>query len=197
MEACAMLRSICIIDGHPDAGPGLVHSLCWAYADGAASAGHKVTRINIADLDVPLLATAEEFATPPEEPVLSEREKIAAADHLLVAFPLWLGNMPAKLKAFFEQAARAEFFLGQSNKGWPAQLMKGKSARVLVTMGMPGLIYRFGMDEGALKALERGLLGISGFHPMHHTIIGGAGEISEEDYRSWETFFRKIGAEGV
>jgi putative NADPH-quinone reductase len=194
-----MTKTICIIDGHPDPAPGLVHALCCAYADGASSAGHKVTRIHISDLDVPFLNTSEDFMTPPAEPVLSEREKIAAADHILVAFPLWLGNMPAKLKAFFEQAARADFFLAQStkNKGWPAQMMKGKSARVLVTMGMPGLIYRFGMDEGALKALERGLLGISGFHPMHHTIIGGAGDLSEEDYRSWETFFRKCGADGT
>jgi putative NADPH-quinone reductase len=191
-------RSICIINGHPDPEPKhLIHALCDAYADGAESAGHTVTRIDVATLDVPMLRSAEEFATLPAEPILSEREKIAAADHLLIAFPLWLGNMPAQLKAFFEQAARGEFFLAQSDKGWPVQMMKGKSARVLVSMGMPGIVYRFGMDAGALKALERGLLGISGFNPLHHTIIGGAGEIKEDDFRSWETFCRKIGAEGV
>ena len=105
--------------------------------------------------------------------------------------------MPAILKAFFEQAGRGAFFVGENDKGWPAQMMKGKSARVLVSMGMPGLVYRFGMDAGALKALERGLLGLSGFHPLHHTIIGGVGQLDEEDFRSWETFCRKIGAEGV
>jgi putative NADPH-quinone reductase len=54
-------------------------------------------------------------------------------------------------------------------------MMKGKSARVLVSMGMPGLVYRFGMDAGALKALERGLLGLSGFHPpsSHNHRRGG------------------------
>ena len=193
-----MTKSICIIDGHPDPDPNhLIHALCNAYADGAESAGHAVARIDVAKLDVPLLATPEEFTTEPPEPVLSEREKIVAADHVLIAFPLWLGSMPAKLKAFFEQAARANFFIAQKEHGWPEQMMKGHSARVLVTMGMPGLVYRFGMDEGALKALERGVLGLSGFHPLHHSIIGGAGNLSEDDFRSWETFFRKIGAEGV
>lgn len=191
-------KSICIINGHPDKDPKhLIHELCDAYADGAESAGHTVTRIDVAALDIPLLRSAEEFETPPAEPILTEREKIAAAEHLLIAFPLWMGSMPAMLKAFLEQAARGEFFLGQSDNGWPAQMMKGKSARVLVSMGMPGLVYRFGMDAGALKALERGLLGLSGFHPLHHTIIGGAGELGDEGFRSWETFCRKIGAEGV
>ena len=193
-----MTKSICIINGHPDTDPKhLIHALCDAYADGAESAGHTVTRIDVAALDVPMLRSAEEFGTPPPEPILTEREKIAAAEHLLIAFPLWLGNMPAILKAFFEQAGRGAFFVGENDKGWPAQMMKGKSARVLVSMGMPGLVYRFGMDAGALKALERGLLGLSGFHPLHHTIIGGVGELDEEDFRSWETFCRKIGAEGV
>ena len=193
-----MPKTICIVDGHPDPDPHhLIHALCDAYADGAASAGHTVERIGVAALDFPLMLTAEEFATPPPEPILSEREKIARADHVLIAFPLWLGNMPAKLKAFFEQVGRGDFFLVQKDQGWPAQMMKGKSARVLVTMGMPGLVYRFGMDEGALKALERGILGISGFHPLHHSIIGGVGNLTEDDFRSWETFFRKIGAEGV
>ncbi|HPF21914.1 MAG: NAD(P)H-dependent oxidoreductase [Hyphomonas sp.] len=193
-----MTKSICIIDGHPDPEPHhLIHALCAAYAEGAASAGHKVERIDVARLDFSMMLTTAEFETPPPEPILSEREKIARADHLLIGFPLWLGNMPARLKAFFEQAARGNYFLAQSDKGWPAQMMKGKSARVVVSMGMPGLVYRFGMDEGALKALERGLLGISGFHPLHHTIIGGAGDLDEENFKSWQTYFYKIGVEGV
>jgi putative NADPH-quinone reductase len=191
-------KSICIINGHPEPDPKhLIHELCEAYADGADSAGHTVTRIDVAALDVPLLRSVEEFESPPPEPILSEREKIAAADHLLIAFPLWLGNMPAMLKAFFEQVARGEFFLGQSDKGWPAQMMKGKSARVLVSMGMPGLVYRFGMDAGALKALERGLLGLSGFHCSITRSSAGRGNSVRKDFRSWETFCRKIGAEGT
>jgi putative NADPH-quinone reductase len=89
-----MAKHICIIDGHPDPEPHrLIHALCDAYADGASSAGHTVERINIAELDFPLMATVEEFDTPPPEPVLTEREKIGRADHVVIAFPLWLGGM--------------------------------------------------------------------------------------------------------
>lgn len=192
-----MIRSICIIDGHPDPARHFIHALCDAYAAGAATEGHTVERIDVGALDVPILATPQEFAEAPPEPVLSEREKIARADHLLIAFPLWLGGMPAKLKAFLEQAARAEFFLGTEGAGWPKKMMKGKSARIVVTMGMPDLVYRFGMDAGALKALERGVLGLSGFSPMHHTVIGGAGDLTESRIGSWLEFMRELGERAV
>ncbi len=180
-----MLRTVCIIDGHPDGDPArLIHSLADTYAEGAALAGHTVTRIRVSQLDFPLLASTADFETPPPEPILSEREKIRTADHVVIFFPLWLGGMPAKLRGFLEQAERGSFFLGPAKDGahWPARMMEGKSAHTIITMGMPGLLYRFGMDAGSLKALERGVLGISGFKPLTHTILGGMGNISPDRY---------------
>lgn len=179
-----MAKNICIINAHPDPSPErFIHAVCNAAEAGAREAGHTVSRIDIGSLDVSLLTSAKEFAEPPVGAIQEERAKIAAADHVFIAFPLWLGAMPAKARAFFEQAARADFFLvqGGDEKGWPVQLMKGKSAHVVVTMGMPSLVYRFGMDAGAVKALERALLGLSGFSPIHHTIIGGIGTKSEDE----------------
>ena len=195
-----MSKKICIIDGHPDANPDhLIHALCNAYEAGAVEEGHQVSRINVGGMDVPFLNSQDEFDTPPPEPILSLREQIGVADHLVIAFPLWMGGMPARLKAFLEQAARAGFSLkpGQSDHEWPERMMKGKSARIIITMGMPDLMYRFGMDAGALKALERGVLGLSGFKPMHHTIIGSVGALTESKIESWMTFMKEIGGEAV
>ena len=143
-----------------------------------------MTRIKINELSFPLLESINDFQTPPPEPVLSERKKISNADHIVILFPLWLGGMPAKLRGFFEQAARGEFLLGEpKDRGhWPSKMMLGKSAHTIITMGMPGLVYRFGMDAGSLKALERGILGLSGFKPLKHTVLGGIGEISPARY---------------
>ena len=191
-----MAKKICIIDGHPDPEPlHLIHALCDAYQAGAEEAGHSVTRVNISALTIDLLERSSDFDDPPQEPVLTERQKIADAQHVLIAFPLWLGGMPAKLRAFFEQAARGDFFIarGDDDSDWPEQLMKGKSARVLVSMGMPGLIYRFAMDSAGLKALERGILGLSGFQPLRHTIIGGAGELTEEGFHKWVEKIEALG----
>lgn len=192
-----MTRSICIVDAHPDPDPArYVHALCDAYAQGAADIGHTVSRIRIADLDVPLMTSGAEFEAPPPEPILSEREKIAAADHVVIIFPLWLGSLPAKARAFLEQAARGGFFLEETedNKGWPKRLMKGKSARVVVTMGMPGIAYSLLMDQGSLKAIERALLGLSGFKPVHHTVLGGVDGAGDEKRKAWLEEMRALGA---
>lgn len=191
-----MTQTICIIDGHPDTDPKrLCRALADSYTDGAISSGYDVSRINVRDLTFPLLEKNEDFLTPPPEPVLSEREKIAAADHLVILFPLWLGGMPAKLRAFFEQAARAGFFLSEPEKKgqWPRKMMAGKSARIVITMGMPGSVYRVMMDAGSLKALERGILGVSGFKPVRHTILGGAADVSGGRLSAWKSEMWELG----
>lgn len=195
-----MPSHICIIDAHPDPNPErLVHALCRAYEAGARAGGHHVETVRLADLDIPFLNSAADFARPPPEPIARERQKIAAADHVVFAFPLWLGNLPARAKAFLEQAARDNFFLetGESATQWPRQLMKGKSARVIVTMGMPGLVYRLVMDAGSLKAVERGLLGIAGFRPVRHTILGGVEQASRSKVEGWFADMRELGRMGV
>lgn len=171
-----MTRSVCIINGHPDASlEHFVPALAEAYERGARAAGHEVSRIDIGALPVDFLHSQGEFETSPEMEIVGERGKLAAADHLVLIFPLWLGCMPARLKAFFEQLARNGFFLEATGDGagWPAQKMKGKSARVIVTMGMPGFAYRLMFGAHSLKGMEKGILRISGFKPVRSTILGG------------------------
>lgn len=58
-----MTRRILIVVGHPDTEPRrFCRALAQAYAEGAESAGHQVRRMDIAELDFPLLRTMEEFA---------------------------------------------------------------------------------------------------------------------------------------
>ena len=49
--------------------------------------------------------------------------------------------MPALLKGFFKQAVRPGFAFKTGNRGWGG-LPKGRSARIVITTGMPALIYR-------------------------------------------------------
>ena len=71
------------------------------------------------------------------------RDAIVAAEHIVIVFPLWLGTMPALVKAFFEQAMRPGIAFEYRKQGFPKQLLAGRSARLVVTMGMPALIYRW------------------------------------------------------
>src|SRR3546814_4897449 len=57
-----VMTRITIIDGHPDPnGTRYVHALADAYAAGGEAAGHEVRRIEIAELDFPILRSAGEW----------------------------------------------------------------------------------------------------------------------------------------
>ena len=182
-----MSKRICILQGHPDGGAlHFCHALADAYASGARAAGAKVQTVDIARIAPQPLTDPDDFATPPGDPdMITARQAIADAQHLVVIFPLWLGTMPARLKAFFEQMARAEFALGVNGPGWPAQNLKGRSARVIVTMGMPALAYRLWFMNAGVSVLNRQILGMSGVRPVRQTTIGGMGSMSDARRTAW------------
>ncbi len=170
-----MTRVICLINGHPDPSPErFCAAICSAYEAAAREAGHAVTRVDLGAMDVPMLASAAEMAAAAPPQVAEVQAAIGACDHLVLVYPLWLGAMPAKLKALLEQVARGGFFLEENDDGgWPAQKMKGKSARIFVTMGMPAAAYRFIFGSHSLRALEQSVLGMAGFKPVRHDVCGG------------------------
>jgi putative NADPH-quinone reductase len=177
-----MPRKILIINGHPDASRlGLCHALAAAYAEGATDAGHEVRRLDIAKLDFDLLRSQSAFENEPPPPIIaSEQVAIRWADHLVVIFPLWLGDMPAVLKAFFEQALRPGFAFSYRASGLPIKHLKGRSARIIVTMGMPALVYRWIFGAHGVKNLKRNILRFVGFGPVRSTLIGRVGTRSGE-----------------
>lgn len=192
-----MMKSICLINGHPDSDPAhFCHALCDAYEAAAKAAGHDIFRLSIADLDLPFLKNQSEFAQEPADPMRSAQRAVETSDHVVLVYPLWLGTMPARLKAFLEHLARGNFLLdvGDEATKWPIKKMKGKSARSVVTMGMPGLAYRLVFGAHSLKALEAGVLRISGFKPVRHTIFGMVDSASHRA-RMLDTM-RKLGAGG-
>lgn len=168
-----MTRRIVILQGHPDpAGGHFCHALANAYADGAAAGSHEVRRIDIAALDFPWLRGKEEFEhCAPPAAIRDAQQAIAWADHLLIVYPLWLGTMPALLKAFWEQTLRPGFAHQIDERGWK-KLLSGRSARVVVGMGMPALVYRLYFHAYGLKALEHSILRFCGIRPIRKTLIG-------------------------
>ena len=170
-----MPKRIAVIQGHPDPDRSrFCRALADAYAEGAAYAGHQVRRIEVAELDFPLLRTKEDFqsGTAPEA-IRQAQEAIGWAEHLLIVYPLWLGSMPALLKAFLEQVFRPGFATaGEASRGTWKKLLVGKSARIVVTMGMPALVYRWYFRAHSLKSLERNILGFCGIGPIRETLIG-------------------------
>jgi putative NADPH-quinone reductase len=187
-------RRILLIDGHPDTDPKrYVHALARAYAEGAKAAGHEVRRLAIGELRFKPLLSAEEFqhGRPPDCIAAAQRD-VLWADHVVLLFPLWLGSMPALLKGFVEQLLRPGFAFAPGGR-LPRKLLKGKSARVVVTMGMPGLFYRWVYQANGLKAVERNILSFCGFSPVRSTVIGRIEAMTPRAREKWLARLVKFG----
>jgi putative NADPH-quinone reductase len=192
-------RRIAILQGHPDpAGGHFIHALARAYEDAAREAGHEVKRIDVARLEFALLHNAQEWEwKAPSEAIASAQQALAWADHIVILYPLWLGDMPALLKGFFEQVLRPGFAIGKAAPGrlWK-KMLKGRSARVVVTMGMPAFFYRVWYRAHSLKSLKRNILEFCGIAPVRSTVIGMVeGRADARDV--WLTRLAVMGRHGV
>ena len=169
-------RNSLMIQGHPDGSANhLCHELAAAYATGAHEAGHVVRWVRVADLDFPLLRSQQEWEHGPLPAGLQQaQDDIRWASHIVLFFPLWLGDMPALLKGFLEQVARPGFAFEREGgaAAFTRKGLKGKSARVVVTMGMPAIVYKWFYRAHSLKSFERNILHFCGIRPVWATVIG-------------------------
>lgn len=193
-----MSKRILLIQAHPDASqPHLCHALASSYQTGALSAGNVVRQINLAELDFPLLQSQQEWehGTLPAS-LKPAQDDIAWAEHIVFFFPLWLGDMPALLKGFLEQVARPGFAFTREEGAspWGKKALTGRSARVVVTMGMPALVYRWYFRAHSIKSLERNVLGFVGIAPVHETLIGLTGNMKAADAAKWLSKLNRLGA---
>lgn len=195
-----MAKHIVIIQGHPDPqDKHFCHGLGQAYQAGANDSGHEIKEIRVATLDFPLLRTQEDFNTGSPVPAIQQAQtSIKWADHLVIIYPLWLGTMPALLKGFFEQVFRPSFAFEQpaESKTW-RKLLKGKSARIVVTMGMPALVYRWYFGAHSLKSLERNVLGFCGIGPISESLIGMIEAKDGTRREKWLAKMRTFGRKGI
>ena len=188
---------ILLIQAHPDASePHLCHALALSYEQGAQSAGHAVRQVKLAELDFPLLRSQQAWrkGTLPSS-LKPAQEDIAWAEHIVFFFPLWLGDMPALLKGFLEQVARPGFAFTYEEGGssWGKKALTGRSARVVVTMGMPAVVYRWYFRAHSIKSLERNILGFVGIAPVHETLIGLTGDMKAADAAKWMSKLKRLG----
>ena len=186
------MARIVIIVGHSRWGT-YCGALAGAYMRGAESAGHEVLLFNTATMTFdPVLRGAYHTLQPLEPDLAAAHAAIHAADHLVLIFPLWLGTLPAILKGFLERVIQPDIFEpGQTGKfvtPW-----KGKSARVVITMGMPAFVYRWYFGAHALKMLKRNILGFLGVAPIRSTLLGSITTVKPERRTRWLADMEALG----
>lgn len=187
---------IAVVQGHPDpAGSNFIEALADAYTEGAKEAGHEVRRIDIGQLDYAPIQSPKEYGSEPPEAIQEAQATLKWADHWVILYPLWLGAMPAMLKGFLEQVFRPGFGFDLSGR-LPTRHLKGKSARIVITMGMPALAYRLWFRAHSLKSLKRNILGFSGIRPIRTTLFGDMGKRDEQSRKGCLEAVRQLGTRG-
>ena len=192
-------KRILIIQGHPDSdGQHLCHQLALSYQQAADAAGHSTQLLDVGRLNFPLLRSRKDWESGDIcADIKAAQDAIAAADHLLIVYPLWLGALPALLKGFLEQVLRPGFaFTYGAGMSWKRAL-KGKSTRVIVTMGMPGWFYYLVYMAHTLRSLVRNILAFTGFGPNRTTVVGMAEGMSDARYQRCLSKVAALGRKGI
>lgn len=163
---------VLLIDGHPDAdrlSARLLDLYALALPEGCAP-----ERLALRDLDFDVLATRSYEGMPAMEPDLARLfEAIRAADHIVLAFPMWWGGAPALVQGTVERL----FLPGQSfayhtkDPFWD-KLLKGRSADLLVTMDTPPLVLRWLWGFPIGRRWKRQILGFVGIRPVRVHCFG-------------------------
>jgi NAD(P)H dehydrogenase (quinone) len=188
------MSTIAIVVGHPGR-DSYCEALGEAYRRGAEAGGHRADLFLLAKMNFDAVLREGYRREQPLEPDLAAaRAALKAADHWVLIFPLWCGDMPAIMKGFIERVLQPDLLAMQASGGkadW--KVFKGKSARVIMTMGMPGWFYRWFYGAHALKLLRRNILHFIGVRPVRSTIYGMVDAAGNDKRRAWLLEVEAIG----
>lgn len=156
------MRSIVVVNGHPDPRPErFCAALAGSYARGAAAGGWRAGVVKVGDLSLSALdaMAAGEPTDAQAEAMLAEIER---ADRLVIVFPLWFDKPPQPLCTLFSRIAP-------------------RKAHVAVTMDMPAFAYRSMLRTPAASAM----LEIPGIAAEEPVLIGCVSTIGPDQRRAW------------
>ncbi len=189
-----MKKKILVINANPDK-DSLSYELAKAYMRGSESVNAEVKLINLIDLDFdPILRTGFKKVHELESDLIMMQNEIKAADHLVFVYPNWWGTYPALLKGFFDRVFLPKFaFEYQKNSPLPKKLLKGKSARVIVTMDTPSwynwLVYKM----PGHNSIKKCILSFCGIDPVKFTSFSPVRHADENKRKKWIKTVEKLG----
>ena len=155
-----------------------------AYQRGAEGGGHDAKLFVLGDMQFDAILREGYRREQPLEPdLMTARAAFSAADHVVFVFPLWCGDMPAIMKGFLERLLQPDLLAFQKAGG--GKIYKNKSARIIMTMGMPSWFYRWYYGAHALKLMKRNILNFVGIAPVRSTTFGMIEAVGDEKRRTW------------
>ena len=187
-------KKVLVINGHPDI-ESYNYALSKAYQDGLNDSEAKVELINIADLDFnPNLKYGYRKISELEPDLLDAIDKIKQADHLVWVLPMWWYGMPALMKGFIDRIFLPGFFFKyQRGNPFPKKLLKGKTARLIITADTVRWYDRWFMGSPLINQFKKGTLEFCGVKPVKVTYIAPIKDSSDAFRVKWLEKVKKLG----
>ena len=194
-------RKIIVLNGHPGA-TSLSKSLCQAYIGAAKAQGHVVRYHDLSEMSFDQDYGQSGYQnSKPLEPVLDAfLSDLEWAEHVVLATPLWWGAIPAKLKGLFDRAllpGRAFDTRKVNFMGLPDPMLKGKTARVLLTSDTPSIFLRLFYGNAVKKFISRQIMGFVGIKPTKFTTFAPATDAVETTVNTWLSKVEILGAKAT
>lgn len=188
------MKKILIINGHPDK-----ESFCFALAEkykkGADAAGSDCKLVNLIDLAFnPILTNGYRKISELEPDLVKMQQEILAADHLVWVYPNWWSTFPALLKGFIDRVFVPGFaFKYRENSPFWDKLLKGKTARLIVTMDTPWWYYWLVNRNAGHNAMKIGVLEFCGIKPVKITAFAPVKSSDDKKRKKWLEEVEELG----
>ncbi len=191
------MKNILIINGNSKA-DSLCHALAKQYHDAATQAGYASELVHLSALDFdPVLRAGYDYKQALEPDLNNLKEAITRADHLVFVYPVWWGTIPALLKGVFDRLFLPGYaFKYEKGSPFPKGLLKGRSARLLVTMDTPPWYYKLFYGAPAHKMMKRTVLEFCGIKPVKISEFGPVIHSTPKQRKQWLKQAAQLGARG-
>jgi putative NADPH-quinone reductase len=190
------MKKILLINGHPDK-ESFCFALAESYKKGADAAGAECKLVNLIDLKFnPILTYGYRMVSELEPDLLQMQRDITNATHLVLVYPNWWGTYPALLKGFIDRVFLPNFaFKYLENSPLPAKLLKGKTARIIVTMDTPKWYYWLINRRPGHNSMKKAILEFCGISPVKISAFSGIRTSSETTRKKWLAEVEELGKE--
>lgn len=180
------MKNIVIINGHPNS-ESFNFALAEAYKQGAKNTNASIEEINIRELQFnPNLAFGYQKRTELEPDLLDAIDKIKKADHLVWIFPMWWYGYPAIMKGFIDRTFLPGItFDFKEGKALPEKLLKGKTARIIITSDTPKWYDSLFMKSPAINQFKKGTLQFCGINPVKVTYLSVVKNATISQRKKW------------
>jgi putative NADPH-quinone reductase len=192
-----MPKRIFIINGHPGE-TSLSRSLVDQYFKSAVHSGHDVRVVHLKELSFDSdFGEGGYKSLKPLEPALEQvMSGLEWSEHIVLATPMWWGGIPAKLKGLFDRILLPghSFNPRKLKYGLPEPLLKGRTARVILTSDTESWLLRLVYHNAIINQLRCQIFSFIGVKPTRFTQFAPASHPTERNLEKWFSEVRHLGA---